>query len=154
MIANAINLCSGWPVESFSFTGAKYRGVYGANLSAGDNDLYTVPAGKKAQFMNITFYNSSGTGRVATPQIKISGTYYQVTFAPTVGSLGVATSQPSIIANAGEILSVNLATGATGFNIRAVVIEFDDSVGLKSARVLSLASGNNTPNLVPCWLYE
>lgn len=138
-------------VANFSFAqlpGYKFKGVLGSNLSIGDNDLYTVPANKKAIIVtNATrAYNPSAGSISFYAEIKVSGVYYRTgastTIATGVGSGANLLSQPMII-NAGESISVNTSTTA-GLNITTSVVEFDSISPFSIARILSLANGDNS----------
>lgn len=119
----------------------------GSNLATGDTDLYTVPAGKKALIAPLArAYNGSGGTITFYTQIKVSSTYYRISAdsAPTTGTGANHDFGAAIILNAGESLAINCATTA-GLNIRYNILEFDATdARLQGARVLALASGNNT----------
>jgi hypothetical protein len=134
--------------NNIKLTGVSYPRVFGSNLSTGDNDLYTVPANKRAYvYQIVTSYNASDGNIVFHPQIKVSGTYYRVNTDQTVATLATGTTGGvgtiGMVLNAGESLSVNSTTN-NGLNIQFQVIEFDDTSNLYSARILSLSNGSNT----------
>lgn len=122
-----------------------FKRIFGSNLALGDNDIYTVPTGKRALIGQPVAYNASAGTIAWFTEIKVSGTYYRL--GPTTSSttlLGSATSNNAgIILEAGEIIAVNLATTA-GLNVQFPVIEFDASASLKSVKVLGPATGDNT----------
>lgn len=133
------------PFMGMPLTGAKVIHIFGSNLPIGDNDLYTVPAGKRAFYQVAQDYNPTGSNITEYMEIKVSGTYYRIQTNATLtgntgGTLGTAAG---IVLEAGETLSVNTATTA-GLNIWPLVIEFDNTSNLKTSKLLGLASGANT----------
>lgn len=129
-------------------TGVSYPRVWGSNLATGDNDLYTVPTGKKTIIHSggMRAYNPSAGSITYYSEIKVSGSYYRtgagVTLTTGVGENTSGLVQ-GILLNAGESFSVNTATTA-GLNILYSAIEFDASNPVYGGRSLALASGDNT----------
>lgn len=126
----------------------QFKQVYFNQLANGDNDLYTVPAGKRAIIFAGNAYNTTGVARTVRGQVKIGGTYYAISQGTSVSANATAglTNQIVVVLEAGEILSVNVDAGAA-VNFQYRILEFDppaDSSGLKSARLLTLGAGNNT----------
>jgi hypothetical protein len=121
------------------------RGFF-SNLSTGDVDLYTVPAGRKAFIgPSARGINKSAGNITSFLQVKISGTYYRLTTAVTAAS-GASMSISlfaGMILNAGESIAINNATNS-GLNIGLSIFEFDDSSPLVRASIFGLASGNQT----------
>lgn len=111
------------------------------------NDIYTVPAGKRAILFSYGISNAAG-GAASTfqPTVKISGTYYklfQLTASLGTGA-GIGTNPTMIyIAEAGEIFSL-VQTTSTTFFVVATIIEFDNTAAIKTVKVTSPASGDNT----------
>lgn len=132
---------------------AKYPAIYGACLNTGNNDLYTVPASRKAViFPQSRAFNASAGSITYYHAIKVSGVYYPLS-TPGAISAGVGASNPGhilpIILNAGESFSVVTST-TNCLNVRLTAVEFDDTeTRLITSRILSLASGNNTLFTVP-----
>lgn len=128
-------------------TGVSYPRAFGSNLPTGDNDIYTVPTGKKAlvSVQQRGFNGSAGT-IVYNVSIKVGGVYYRIgantTLTTGTGGAGANILSP-IVLNAGESLSVNTTTTA-GLNVLFNVMEFDATNSLSSARILALSSGDNT----------
>jgi hypothetical protein len=126
------------------------------NSSAnGNNDLYTVPVGRKAVIQDFIVTNVSGGSINYFPQIKIGGTYYRIGAGATEANLGYGhnygmnaskLSQP-IVLNAGEKFSVN--TSAAGLSIWCNIIEFADYCPLSRADIRSWSAGNNTLLTIP-----
>lgn len=123
-----------------------------ASVNTGDTDLYTVPTGKKALICNQNSYNSSVGNITYFWQIKVSSTYYRISSSVTLatGNRTSSTTVPAaIVLSAGESISINTATN-NGLNVWIRVIEFDATfAGVKTARILSLANGDNTLYTVP-----
>lgn len=133
-------------------TGVSYPRVWGSNLPIGDNDLYTVPVGKKLLvFSNYRIYNQ-GIGTLTTyPEIKSGGNYYRINNNISVLVNGTSLQQPNsspIILNAGESWALNVATN-NGLNGFFSAIQFDASNLLSSSKILALVNGNNTIYTVP-----
>ena len=132
-------------------TGVSYPRASGSNLSTGNNDLYTVPTGKRALLHYMFLYNHSGAGNIVWyPAIKIGGTYYRlissITTADTATSGGGNTI--SYIAEAGETIAVVTATN-NGANVYCHITEFDNTNTVYSAKLLALANGDNLLYTVP-----
>ena len=136
-------------------TGCKYVLVRGGGLATGDNDLVlsgggaaTVPTGKR-WLVGVYFGYNDSAGTIAFyPTVKISGTYYRLASTATVGTAAASTSTVGYIAEAGETLAVNVAT-TNGLNVIVWVVEFDSTIAVKSAKLLSLATGDNTVYTAP-----
>lgn len=127
----------------------KFVRVAGSNLPTGNNDLYTCPANKRAMVLASTAYNASAGTITVFEQVKISGTYYNLT-QPIGAGTGVITSSgaTAYVLEANEILSVNTATTA-GLNIWYAVYEFDNTAALKTVKLTSFINGDNTLYTVP-----
>lgn len=131
----------------------KYVPLVGANLALGNTDLYTVPTGRKALIPSIArVYNPSAGSITYFAQIKVGGTYYRANSSTTALATLTAGSSflaQGIILNAGESVAINCATTA-GLNLRGYVLEFDAAdTRMMCARILALASGDNTLLTVP-----
>jgi hypothetical protein len=117
-------------------------------LAAGNNDVYTVPAGTRAFIGALTLTQTSGGTLVVYGAVKNSGTYYRVgsnqnfsTGSVATVAFGSGTSVPPFIYEAGEAIALNATGALTGF---AHIVEFPDTDPLRSARVLAPAMGDNT----------
>ena len=132
------------PTGQAVLTGTKYRVAFGSNLATGQQDLYTCPSGKRAYVVVAFGYNTSAGSITIQPEIKVSGTYYRIGNDVTLTTLtGGGITNPEIVLEAGEIFAVNLTT-TNGLNIWVRIIEFDNTSGFKTAKILALANGNNT----------
>lgn len=120
-----------------------------SGVASGNVDIYTVPSGRKAYITGLLVFNNSGGAVTLFPQIKISGTYYQVanTVAPANGGPASSLFFRSIVLNAGESISVN--TTASGLNISISGYEYDANSPLKRYDIKSLINGDNTLLTVP-----
>jgi hypothetical protein len=149
-LAVAGGTASGYPAGAPALSGAKFVPIFGSNLAVGDNDLYTVPVGKKALIAPVfTVLNTPGSGGTMRPtnRLKIGGVYYtwSSTFGVTADGAQINTnSQVGIVLNAGEIVAMNIST-TPGANVRGAALEFDATdTRLFSARILGLAAGDQT----------
>lgn len=121
-----------------------------SNCGSGNIDLYTVPSGKKLLVSyQLNFYNNTAGSLDIYLAIKVSGTYYKISNTSTIAANTSAGAQlPSVIVlNAGETIAV-VTTGA-GVNVALQLHEFSDTEKIKTERILSLASGDNTLYTVP-----
>lgn len=130
-------------VEGVPLTGASYPVVKGLALAAGDTDVYTVPAGKRAWIVAAGAYNPTAGAIAIFPELKVAGVYYRLaaTLTPaatTAASLGAL----AIILEAGESLSLN--AGSAGLNYSISVIQFDSTSRLRTVKLSGVATGNNT----------
>lgn len=130
-------------------TGLSYPRAKGDNLSTGDNDLYTCPAGKRALVLGIQIQNQSAGSIVWYPTVKISAAYYRllVNLTVTTGSVGNSFNIGYIL-EAGEGLSINTATNNNA-NVAARIIEFDNTCALYSSKITSFSAGDNTVYTCP-----
>lgn len=122
------------------------------NSISGNNDLYTVPSGRKALVYDFTTTNSTAGSINIFPAIKISGTYYRIGNSVSEGTGGTgqghiygmssAKNSAPIVLNAGESFSVN--TDAVGLSIWAHLVEFDATAPLSRASITSFTAGDNT----------
>lgn len=128
--------------------GAKYVTATVTNIQSGDQDLYTVPAGRKA--LSLIYFGVGGTSTAGYFEIKISGTYYRISAAST--NLGGTTNVIPIgfLLNAGETFAINgQAGGNTGCRCWMSFCEMDISSNVYVARNLALSNGDNTLYTVP-----
>jgi hypothetical protein len=151
--AGSITIATSGGGQSFpgaiSMSGVSYPRVFGHNLSTGNNDLYTVPAGKRALVMAMQVYNQSAGNISWYPAIKISATYYRLASNTTTSTLAVGSNAAvGYIAEAGETVAIVTATN-NGANVYARVIEFDDSVDIYSSKLTTLSAGANTVYTCP-----
>jgi len=115
-----------------------------AAIAAGDNDLYTVPAGKRAFVHHLFLTQSTGASVTYCPGAKISGAYQRLAgnLSLTTGQV-VALGQSSFqfVYEAGETITLNATGAMTG--ILGIVL-FNNTEPLKTVRLTSLAVGDNT----------
>ncbi len=137
------------------FPQCSFPPAYVIGAASGDNDLYTVPAQRKALIQDFIVTNVSGGAISYFPQIKIGATYFAIGkplteanngFGHNYGMSQANNSQP-IVLNAGEKFSVN-CSGA-GLSIWANIIEFDAYSPLSRADIRNWIAGNNTLLTVP-----
>jgi hypothetical protein len=112
--------------------------------SSGMNDLYTVPAGRRALIGSIMAQVQSST-LTATMMFKVSGTYYN---GGTIGQTLTSTAKPGnlaltfpLILEAGETLAVWLSA-ALSVNTWPQIIEFSNVSPVKSVKTLNLTATN------------
>lgn len=144
---NAINN-SGSFAPGVMLTGVSYPRIHGALMASGDNDLYTVPTGKRLIVFAGRCYNSTGSSITAIYKVKISATYYVMAANTTCtnGTDGTLTLSAYIL-NAGESVSIN--TSAQDLDVTINGILYDATVPMYSVHVTSLSTGDNTIYTVP-----
>jgi hypothetical protein len=135
------------PVSNLTFPAA-----YHISCAAGDTDLYTCPAGKKALVIDVTFTNPTGnpTTVVCDAEVKVSGVYHKFDFVANtaaIGTYGSSNSLAPFLLGAGEIFAVN--TNNSGLSVWPWILEFDDTAPIFDARLFSLSIGDNTLFTVP-----
>lgn len=149
---NSTNSIVSWLFQQLTWV--KYVRCFGSNLPTWDNDLYTVPAGKKAMVMpNGRAYNPSVGSITHTAEIKVSGSYYKLCTPATLTTwTWAAISWPigGIVISAGESFSVNTTTTAW-LNYTIWILEFDATNSLSTYRVLALSNWDNT--IYTCWTW-
>ncbi len=112
--------------------------------SSGTNDVYTVPAGRRALIGAFMAQVQSST-LTATMMFKVSGTYYN---GGTSGQTLTSTAKPGnlalsfpLILEAGETLAVWLSA-ALSVNLWPQIIEFSNVSSVKSSKTLNLTATN------------
>lgn len=115
--------------------------VTGSNLPTGNNDIYTVATGKRLCVGQMTAFNSGAGSSTYFPELKVGSTYYQLaTVSASLASQSTSSATVGLCFDATDTLSLNLATTA-GLNVQFAAILFDNTVSLKSVRLLGLATG-------------
>ena len=138
-------------IAGIQLTGARWVGLtesFKSNCALGDNDIGTVPAGKRWLVLQAFAYNAAAGNVGVYHEAKIGGTYYRLTTSATISTLSVNNAVIGFALDAGESIAANIITN-TGLNIWYKILEFDATVRVGSSRVLSLANGNNTVYTVP-----
>lgn len=130
----------------------KVGAVINQALASGDNLLYTVPSGKRAMFGG-TVTNFSGGAITVNEYVRISGTDYHMGASGPATSFANSSTTAITVGNtypvmeAGDVVNFNVSgAGLHGFFFAMV---FDATEGLKSPRLLTLASGDNTVYTCP-----
>lgn len=137
------------PFGGTNVTGLSYPRAAQNNASSGNVDLYTCPAGKRAWIGGISAYNTTGSSITAIPKIKISSTYYQIGSSSTLNA-NIDTLVDffwGVFIEAGDKATVNLS--ASGANVWARVVEFDNTAPMKMERLVDPATGQHTVYTVP-----
>lgn len=137
-----------------NFPNGKFPSAYTTSSVSGYNDIYSVPAGKKALISDFFTTNVTGSSTVISPNIKISSTYYRLgsdytennsTYGHNYG-MSQSRSAP-IILNEGETFSINSTQSGVTFWLS--VVEFDQVSPLNRADIRNWISGDNTLITVP-----
>lgn len=123
------------------------------NMAAGDTDVYTVPASKKALVVDLVYTNPQGSGVTIASfvEYKSSGVYTiydQISAAGTAqGTYGTLALLAPMLLSAGESFSVN--TNNIGLSIWPTILEFDATVPLAVSRFTAFVAGDNTVFTAP-----
>jgi len=116
--ASGGNECA-WPFQGvYTFPSLTFANTGTLNPTAGDFDIYTVPAGSRAFFVG-SFNNPTANTITYYPEIKISGTYYHISGVGTPNAGISGAMNYGYIAEAGETFAIN--TAATAFVLTQVV---------------------------------
>lgn len=158
-IETAVNEAVAVPRSVFEIPGhfpqCSFPPAYLIGAGSGDNDLYTVPAQRKAVIQDFIVTNVSGDTITYFPQIKIGATYYKIGqaanepddgFGHNYGMSSTKNAMP-IVLSAGEKFSVNCSTA--GLTIWVNIIEFDAYSPLARADIRNWIAGENTLLTVP-----
>jgi hypothetical protein len=137
---------------SIALTGVRIPAAYACGLRAGDTDLYTVPANKKALVIDVSFTNpSSNTENVACDsQVKTGGKYYRfdyVALTAMPGTYGSTSALAPFLLSPGETFAVWCSSA--GLSVWPLIVEFDADVPVWDSRLLTLSKGDNTVFSVP-----
>ncbi len=120
----------------------KIAQVFNQATVNGNNDLYTVPAGKRAVLAGSALNQSGGSLNVIN-QLKINGAYVQVAVTAAVAnnaSLNLIPFNTLPIAEAGETISLN-CNGV--LHLFAAIILLDQNDGVRSPKLTTLNAGDN-----------
>jgi hypothetical protein len=125
-------------------TNPKYVSGFQNVTSTGNVSLYTVPSNRRAIYFGYSGYNYNAGSSSNYAIFNSSSTWFQ---ASTVTSTStVTTIQKQLIVpyvgEAGEQFGINVS--AQPFNVWPFIIEFDNTNGLKSSKLLTVANGDNT----------
>jgi hypothetical protein len=113
--------------------------------ASGNNDVYTVPAGRRTIVLTSTLRSGSGSTATIVQNWKISGTYYTTTFSAislTAGTVLNDTNDGGFIMEAGESISFN--SNQTAINMYVQLIEFDSAASLKTVKTIGATNGDQT----------
>lgn len=124
---------------------------YGPHIAGGGKtDIYTCPAAKRCAWLFLRLYNDGSTLTATETDgamVKISSTYYWLQnpvasiTTNTVATITLFGAEVGYIADAAQILAVNITTGSQ-INATGGIVTFDATTPLRSANAV-LASGDN-----------
>lgn len=134
------------PMSSVKFVNLNTTGLIAS--AATIYDLYTVPNGKRTIFFGVSYLNdniSSGTPGRPIVLVKTNGLYYPISNTGGTGPGNASqTNTVDFIGDPGEIFAVNLSGYGSTASVTLKCIEMDTSVNIRSAKLYSIVSGNNT----------
>lgn len=125
---------------------------FGNSGGAGDIDVYTAPAGKRAFVISTQVNNTSGGTITWHYETKIGGTYYRILGQPS-SSIAAQTGAFSVnqiyCIEAGETFSINVSGANFGYLLN--IMEFDNTSPLKTVKITSatMVNGDNSFYTVP-----
>lgn len=123
-----------------------YTNVTTTILGIGNNDVYTVPSGKKL-VLNEMLIRSTNANKIYLT-VKTNNTYYPISSASSVtaGSAG-SISAAAFVYEATETVSVNCTN--TADSVTAYCLLIPDTFPVTSIRTTSISSGDNLLFTVP-----
>jgi hypothetical protein len=146
-----------WPAASGFLPWGRYwtntsylTNIVVTNLATGTNDIWTVPAGKRALWLSIRVGSTNGTSATVSAVVKSSGLYYPITGSGTGITLttnGTALSNNDWIFEPGESLAIS--TTQNGVSAWPTLLVYPASNQLIMAKVFTLSSGTNLLYTVP-----
>lgn len=117
---------------------------------AGDLSLYTVPAGKRATIM-LSALNLNGATLTYILKMTIGASTFQIGASATLANNANSTLAIALnsypIGEAGDVFVINV--DKSGVNLFGYILTWDDSEGMKSARLVTPASGDNVVYTCP-----
>lgn len=119
------------------------------NVSAvsGDQDLYTVPAGKRVLVLQMVSYFAANI--IVRFTVKSGGNYYNISTTSNPGNTFTQIAYNGFcVILSGETIAFNTASSVSG-NLTLSFIEFDEDSQLNRGALFSLSSGNNTVYTCP-----
>lgn len=149
MTQNGINQAYYTACGGFGLPGITYVNANQVVSSSGQNQIYTVPSGRRALISRVDCNAQSNV--TANCCFNNGGTYYNgggPQTSLTAGTPKNLISTIPLILDAGEILSIALSS-ALSVNVWPQIIEFDADSALKSGKFLNAAAGNNLVYTVP-----
>lgn len=120
------------------------------NAGVGVNDLYTCPENKRAFVGYISAFNPTNGAIVISPFVRIGDTPYRVRndwSAPAGARAAAGGANLTYCLEPSDILTV--ITSAAGLNLWAMIVEYDESVPVRTARLLNMETGDNPLYRVP-----
>lgn len=144
--AGASSLFSQWSpqLSSVQIVPLKFTGA------SGDQDIFTVPAGKRATIM-MQSYNPTVGAITTFTEIKSGGVYYQCSASTSRSANTAATlSNPFLgipTLEAGETFALNCS--ALGLLIKGCIYVWNTTEALRGAKVNQLVNGSNDVYTVP-----
>jgi hypothetical protein len=117
----------------------------------GDHDLGPVPAGKRWAVLGYTAVQTGGANSSHFIQLKSSSTYYRLSAGSTLGdgTATVSVTQPGIVLDAGEFLSVNVGGSIANTNFFFSVVEMAAAAAMRTGKVLAITATETTVYTCP-----
>jgi hypothetical protein len=131
------------PPYWLNLPGLAVRSIKVTTSATGDVDLYTCPANKKAFLYSVNLFNGSSSSANVYLEAKIGSVYYPIGTLASIlnGVSGIRVPSTPFVIEAGEKFA--FSTSQEPFNAIGMVLEFDDTAEIKTARLTSLTLGDN-----------
>lgn len=129
----------------------KYVNATTTSLTAyTQQDVYTVPAGRRAVLIDMNMYNNTALSVSFNPYVKIAGSYYRLSNSTSTAS-SKSNAQPTtpFIAEAGESFAIRSDTTSANTPTYVNVIEYDASVPVFTKRAIDPTTATTTIYTVP-----
>lgn len=120
---------------------------FSGGLLVGNNDIYTVPAGKRLFLPSYGYTNPVGGTINFYLMLKNGNTYYRLRGNTPVGATTSGLFGLGALYNAGETVAVQTTVAGGGFN--GVGILFDDTASFKRKELFNLDNTQRTIYTVP-----
>lgn len=121
--------------------------VQAVTTASGDLDLFTCPTGKRAYVYSMYQWDTTGSTITHYYEVKSGGSYYRLTTNATTTTLAQNAVVVGFILEGGESIAINATAG--GLIVNGSITVFDSTSNVKTAKVLTTSTGNNTVYTCP-----
>lgn len=132
------------PLGSIFLSNPKFVLAQGQTSGSGKLDVYTAPANRRALVTIGKAYNKNAATATVGAFLKSGGNYYRISadVAPTTETASALVLIAPIVLEPGESIAVN--SDKATVNIGFQVTEYDNTTAMYTAKLTSLANGDNT----------
>lgn len=122
------------------------------HAASGDVDLVTAANGKRLEVESLEIYNDSGSAVSWYGELKTGGVYYQIGAATSTNPNVNSPITIGFVLDPGETFAIHVGT-ASVLNIFGIFVEYDSTVGLRTAKLTSFINGDNVLYQCPANLH-